>query len=179
MKQSIKISVKFLFVMTLLLGLLYPLSMTGVGQVVFSNQVNGQLIEKNGEVVGSKLLGQSWTGPEYLHGRPQEVSQLSPVSTEQKELVSKRIKERQAIEEREDKVPSELVLASASGLDPDISLEAAYYQAPRIARERQVTEELVNGIINEHKTGIDNVLLSNQKVNVLLVNLALDEIEEN
>lgn len=178
MKQTIKISLKLLLVMTVMLGLAYPLLMTGIGQVVFSDKVNGQLIESDGKVIGSKLIGQTFTEAKYLHGRPQEVSQLSPVSDKQKEIVDKRILARQTLEQSSEKVPSDLVLASASGLDPEISVEAAKYQVPRIAKERQVTEKIVDGIINEQTIGVDNFMLSNKRVNVLEVNLALDELQE-
>ena len=176
MKQTIKISLKFVLVMTVLLGVLYPLTMTGIGQLVFHDKVNGQLITKDNEVVGSKLIGQTFEGDTYLHGRPQEVSQLSPVSKEQEELVTQRVKQTQELEGTTDKVPSDLVLASGSGLDPEISVEAAKYQVPRIAEKRHVTEKIVNDIINEHTTGVDNFILSNKRVNVLEVNLALDDL---
>lgn len=176
MKQTIKLSLKLLLVMTVVLGVAYPLLMTGVGQLAFHDKVNGQLIESDKKIIGSKLIGQTFTEAKYLHGRPQEVSQLSPVSDEQKEIVDKRILERQSLEQSSKKVPSDLVLASASGLDPEISVAAAKYQIPRIAKERQVTEKIVDGIINEHTSGTDNFLLSNKRVNVLEVNLALDEL---
>ncbi len=176
MKQTIKISLKFVLVMTVLLGVLYPLTMTGIGQLVFHDKVNGQLITKDDKVVGSKLIGQTFEGDTYLHGRPQEVSQLSPVSKEQEELVTQRVKQTQELEGTTDKVPSDLVLASGSGLDPEISVEAAKYQVPRIAEKRHVTEKIVNDIINEHTTGVDNFMLSNKRVNVLEVNLALDDL---
>lgn len=178
MKQTIKVSLKFLLMMTLLLGLVYPLLMTGVGQFLFKGQVNGQFLTKNQEIVGSSLIGQTFEEARYLHGRPQLVSQLSPVSSEQKKLVAERIKQRQAFESRTDEVPSDLVLASGSGVDPEISFEAAVYQVPRIAKERQVTEKIVNDIINEQTVGQDNFLLSNKRVNVLKVNLTLDQLEE-
>ncbi|MBO0476725.1 potassium-transporting ATPase subunit C [Vagococcus sp. DIV0080] len=176
MKQTIKISLKFVLVMTVLLGVLYPLTMTGIGQLVFHDKVNGQLITKDDKVVGSKLIGQTFEGDTYLHGRPQEVSQLSPVSKEQEELVTQRVKQTQELEGTTDKVPSDLVLASGSGLDPEISVESAKYQVPRIAEKRHVTEKIVNDIINEHTTGVDNFMLSNKRVNVLEVNLALDDL---
>ncbi len=97
MKQSIKISLKFMLLMTLILGVVYPLTMTGIGQVLFNEQVNGQLVTKGDKVVGSKLIGQTFEEANYLHGRPQKISQLSPVSSEQKELVTKRIDERQQL----------------------------------------------------------------------------------
>ncbi|MDR2276973.1 MAG: potassium-transporting ATPase subunit C, partial [Vagococcus sp.] len=143
MKQSIKISLKFMLLMTLILGVVYPLTMTGVGQVLFNEQVNGQLVTKGDKVVGSKLIGQTFDKANYLHGRPQKISQLSPVSSEQKELVTNRIDERQQLEKTNKNVPSDLVLASGSGLDPEISLESALYQVPRIAKERNVTEKIV------------------------------------
>ena len=178
MKQTLKVSLKFMLVMTILLGLAYPLAMTGIGQVAFKDKVNGQLITKNEEVVGSKLIGQTFEEGKYLHGRPQEVSQLSPVSKEQEKIVNERIETRHNIEGTSEKVPSELVLASGSGLDPEISLETALYQVPRIAKERQVTEKIVNDIINEQTKGQDNFLLSNKRVNVLEVNLALEQLNE-
>lgn len=178
MKETIKISLKFLLLMTVILGVMYPLTMTAVGQVLFKDKVNGQLITKNDKVVGSKLIGQTFEDNKYLHGRPQKISQLSPVSTEQKELVSKRVSERKGIEKKDEKIPSDLVLASGSGLDPEISLKAANYQVSRIAKERNMTEKIVNDIIDEHTTGQDNFILSNKRVNVLEVNLALDELNK-
>lgn len=164
-----------MFLMTVILGILYPLSMTGIGQALFNDEVNGQLVTKDDKVVGSKLLGQTYESPKYLQGRPQEVSQLSPVSDEQEKAVSSRVKERQSIEGRKDKVPADLVMASGSGLDPDISLKAAEYQIPRIAKERQMTEEKVGAIINEHIVSKVTPLNTEERVNVLEVNLALDE----
>lgn len=178
MKQSIKISLKFMLLMTLILGVVYPLTMTGVGQVLFNEQVNGQLVTKGDKVVGSKLIGQTFEKTNYLHGRPQKISQLSPVSSEQKELVTNRIDERQQLEKTNKNVPGDLVLASGSGLDPEISLESALYQVPRIAKERNVTEKIVNDIINEHTIGQKNFILENKRVNVLGVNLALDQLNK-
>ncbi|MBO0437933.1 potassium-transporting ATPase subunit C [Vagococcus fluvialis] len=178
MKQSIKISLKFMLLMTLILGVVYPLTMTGIGQVLFNEQVNGQLVTKGDKVVGSKLIGQTFEEANYLHGRPQKISQFSPVSSEQKELVTKRIDERQQLEKTNKKVPSDLVLASGSGLDPEISLESALYQVPRIAKERNVTEKIVNDIINEHTIGQKNFIIENKRVNVLGVNLALDQLNK-
>ena len=178
MKQTIKISFKFILLMTLLLGVIYPVTMTGVGQVLFKDKVNGQLITQDNEVIGSKLIGQTFEDESYLHGRPQAISQLSPVSKEQEQLVTERVAERQKIEETQEKVPSDLVLASGSGVDPEISLEAAFYQVPRIAEKRHVTEKIVNDIINEQTVGQDNFLMSNKRVNVLEVNLALDKLNE-
>lgn len=178
MKSTIKLSIKLLVTMTILLGIVYPVTMTGIGKLFFSEKVNGQMIEKNGNVIGSKLLGQSFDSNKYLHGRPQIVSQLSPTSNAQEKIVRDRIQTRQIIEHRLDKVPSDLVLASGSGLDPEISLKAAKYQVPRIAKERQVTEEKVDDIINERIIGGGQFLISERRVNVLEVNLALDEISK-
>lgn len=178
MKQTLKQSLKLFILMTFILGILYPLSVMGIGQLFFSNKVNGQLIEKNDKVVGSKLLGQTFKSDKYLHGRPQAVSQLSPASLEQQNIVKERIKKQQSIEKRTDKMPSDLAFASGSGLDPEISIEAAKYQIPRIAKQRQVTEKKVGDIINECTTEDGILLTSTKRVNVLAVNLTLDELSK-
>ncbi len=178
MKNALKTALKFMLLMTLILGVIYPLSMTAIGQVLFHDKVNGQLVTKDEKIVGSKLLGQTFESPKYLHGRPQEVSQLSPVSKEQEKQVEIRIEKRQKIEGKQDKIPDDLVLASASGLDPDISLKAAQYQIPRIAKERQLTERKVDDIINEQIVSKVTPLNIEERVNVLAVNLALDELSK-
>ena len=167
-------------VLTLICGVVYPVIVTSIAQIAFPNQANGSIItvtQENGTTiaVGSALIGQTFTKPQYLIGRPQGTSQLSPVSEEQKALIQERLAWWQALDpENSGAIPSDLVTASGSGVDPNISPEAAEYQVDRIARVRNISAEAVREIIDRYTTGKLLGLWGEDAVNVLKVNLALD-----
>lgn len=167
-------------VLTLICGVVYPVIVTSIAQIAFPNQANGSIItvtQENGTTidVGSALIGQTFTKPQYLIGRPQGTSQLSPVSEEQKALIQERVAWWRALDpENSGAIPSDLVTASGSGVDPNISPEAAEYQVDRIARVRNISAKTVREIIARNTTGKLLGLWGESGVNVLKVNLALD-----
>lgn len=183
-------------VLTIIAGIVYPVVTTGIAQVLFPSQANGSLVYSNGKQVASSLIGQYWTQPQYLHGRPSVTvnlqgtpapyeadnsagSNLGPTNANLTKTVQQRIADLK--KENPDvpvgtPIPSDLVTASASGLDPDISVAAAYYQIPRIARARGLTQDAVRAIVDQHITGRFLGIFGEPRVNVLEVNLALDDI---
>ncbi len=171
-----------LLVMTLVCGVIYTGAVTAVAQLVFPKQANGCILSvtlKDGtkKEYGSKLIAQAFTKPEYLIGRPMMVTNLSPVSGEQKKLVEERIEWWHSFDtENAADIPMDLVTAPASGVDPNISPEAAYYQSHRIAKARNMSEDEVNNIIEKHTTGRFLGFIGEPSVNVLLVNLELDKL---
>ena len=167
--------------LTVLCGIIYPLVMTGIAQLTMPHQANGSLIvvEEDGKQVcyGSELIGQTFTQPEYLIGRPDDgsPSNLSAVSGEQAALAHERIQWWHELDpENTADIPMELVTSSGSGVDPHISPAAAEYQVPRIARERGMSEEEVRAVIEKHTEGKTLGFLGEDRVNVLMVNLELD-----
>ncbi len=167
-------------VMTLLCGVIYPIFVTGIAQIVFPNQSNGSIItitQENGTKidVGSALLGQEFTNPEYLIGRPMGASNLSPTSEEQNTLVQERVAGWHALDQNNiGDIPMDLVTASASGVDPNISPEAAEYQVARIASARGIDEAAVRSVIDKYTSERFLGFWGESGVNVLKVNLALD-----
>ncbi len=167
-------------VMTILCGVIYPGVVTGIAQTAFPNQANGSVITvrlKDGtqKDFGSTLIAQEFTKPEYLIGRPMGTTNLSPVGTEQEKLVKERIDWLHSIDpDHHADIPMDLVTASGSGVDPNITPEAAEYQIARIARKRSISEDAVRGIINQYTTGRFLGFWGEPAVNVLKVNLALD-----
>lgn len=169
-------------VLTLLCGVIYPGFVTGIAQIAFPNQANGSIItitQKNGAQidVGSALIGQEFSNPEYLIGRPIGVTNLSPVSVEQDALVQERMAWWHAIDKKNtDDIPMDLVTASGSGVDPNISPAAAEYQVARIASVRGIGEDAVREVIHKYTSGRFLGFWGEPGVNVLKVNLALDRL---
>jgi K+-transporting ATPase ATPase C chain len=176
--------------LTLVTGVAYPLLTTGIGHVLFPQQVAGSLVTDNGKTVGSRLIGQHFTEPQYFWGRPSATgpypynasassgSNQGPLNPALVTAVSERIAAlRQLDPNNNAAVPVDLVTASASGLDPDISPAAAYYQAARIASLRHLSLAQVNTLIATHTEGRQFGILGESRVNVLLLNLALDKLE--
>jgi K+-transporting ATPase ATPase C chain len=174
--------------MTILLGVVYPLAITGISQAVFPYQANGSLIIAGGKVIGSELIGQHFTKPEYFQPRPSAAgpdgydaasssgSNLGPTSKKLIDRVQVSVdKFRRENPGYQGPIPADLLTASASGLDPHISPESARAQAPRIANARGVTAVLIEHLIAQHTEGPDLGLLGEPRVNVLRLNLALDE----
>ena len=171
-------------VTTLMLGVIYPLAITAIAQVAFPNQANGQLVNQNGRVVGSRLIGQGFASPGYFRPRPSAAgmgydaansagSQLGPTNKKLIDAVKANV-EAATKENPNVPVPIDLVTTSASGLDPDISPAAADFQVPRVATERRMPEPQVRQLVAEHTAGRSLGFLGEARVNVLELNIALD-----
>jgi K+-transporting ATPase ATPase C chain len=185
MKKNLIISILMTIVTTILLGLIYPLIVTGLAQLIFHDKANGQLIVKNGQVVGSRIIGQGFSGPGYFHARLSAAgngydaansggSNLGPTNQKLIDRV-KADTERLQAENPGKPVPIDLVTTSASGFDPEISPAAAEFQVPRIAKERGMTEDEVRQFIAKHTLGRQWGFLGEPRVNVLELNLNLNE----
>jgi K+-transporting ATPase ATPase C chain len=186
MKKNLLIALWFTLVTTVMFGILYPLAITGLAQVLFPGRANGQLIERNGKIVGSRIIGQSFTEPGYFHSRPSSAgtgydptsssgSNLGPTNKLLIERVKSDVQKLQS-ENPNVPVPVDLVTASGSGLDPDISPAAAEFQIPRVARSRGMKEDDVRTLVQKHTDGRDLGFLGEPHVNVLELNLELDTI---
>jgi len=187
-----------LVALTLITGLVYPLAMTGIAQVLFPRQAQGSLIERNGVVVGSELVGQVFESDKYFHGRPSATTAPDPndstktvpapynaansggsnLGPSNKALVDRVQGDLDKLKQENPSasVPPDLVTTSASGLDPHISPEAALFQVPRIAKARNLPEDRVRQLVADHTEGRFLGLLGESRVNVLLLNLALDQL---
>ena len=186
-KKQLKPALLIFILLTLLTGVLYPLVVTVISQLAFPAQANGSLIVQNGTVVGSALIGQPFTSPKYFWGRPSATSppynagssggsNLGPSNPALEDAVKARVDALHAADPTNTlPVPVDLVTASASGLDPDISVAAAYYQVPRVARVRNLSEEAVRGLVASHIEGREFGVFGEPRVNVLSLNLALDD----
>ncbi len=196
MLKEIRPALVLFAALVVITGLIYPLAMTGVAEAVFPQQANGSLIRENGQVIGSSLIGQSFTSDRYFHGRPSATlgpdpsdptkttavpynaansmgSNLGPTSKALSDRVNADVAKLKA-ENPSAAVPVDLVTTSGSGLDPDISPEAAYFQVPRIAKARSMTEDQVRQLVAANVQGRFLGLLGEPHVNVLSLNLALD-----
>jgi K+-transporting ATPase ATPase C chain len=184
MKKNLVIALWFTLVTTVMFGILYPLAITGLAQVLFPGRANGQLIEKNGKLVGSKIIGQSFTGPGYFHSRPSAAgtaydatsssgSNLGPTNKALLDRVKGDVEKAQA-ENPSVPVPVDLVTASGSGLDPHISPAAAEFQIPRVAKDRKISEEELRALVQKFTQDRQFGIFGEPRVNVLELNLQLD-----
>jgi len=187
MKTLVRPAVTLLAALTVLTGVIYPLAVTGIGQLLFAHAANGSIMTVNGKPVGSALIGQHFSSPGHFWARPSATgpypnnaavssgSNLGPLNPALTDAVKARIEALRAADPGNDKpVPVDLVTASASGLDPDISLAAAYYQATRVARTRKLPIEQVNTLIEQLAERPWLGIFGEPRVNVLALNLALD-----
>jgi K+-transporting ATPase ATPase C chain len=198
MLQHIRPAIVMIVGMTIITGLAYPLGMTGISQVLFHHQANGSLIERDGKVIGSSLIGQNFTSEKYFHGRPSATTDTDPkdptktipapynaansggsnLGPTSKALVD-RVKDDTAKLEAENPgvpVPADLVTTSASGLDPDITPAGALFQVPRVAKARGLSQDAVRQLVEAHIDGRFLGLIGEPRVNVLELNLALDAL---
>lgn len=184
MKKNFVISLLFTLVTTVIFGLIYPLVTTALAQLLFHDQANGQLLQKNGKVVGSRIIGQTFDGPGYFRSRPSYAgtgydassssgSNLAPTNKTLIERVRADVQKAQA-ENPSVPIPVDLVTSSGSGLDPHISPAAAEFQVPRVARERHMSESELRALVEKFTQDRQWGFLGEPRVNVLELNLELD-----
>lgn len=190
MRSQIRPATVSIAIFTILTGVLYPLVITGIAQVIFPHQANGSLIVQNGQVVGSELIGQYFDNPRYFWGRPSATSpfpynaasssgsNLGPSNPALSEEVKARIAALKAADPANNlPIPVDLVTSSGSGLDPNISVAAALYQVPRVAKARGLNDELIRSLVDRFTEGRQFGVLGELRINVLELNLALDGIK--
>jgi K+-transporting ATPase ATPase C chain len=184
MKKNLITAILMTLATTVLLGIIYPLVVTALAQLLFRQKANGQLIEANGKLVGSKIIGQAFTGPGYFHSRPSAAgygyqadnsngTQLGPTNHQLTDRVKADAASLQS-ENANTPVPIDLVTTSASGLDPDITPAAAAFQVPRVAKARGISEDQLRSLVAQHTQGRQFGFLGEARVNVLMLNLELD-----
>jgi potassium-transporting ATPase KdpC subunit len=198
MLREIRPAIVVLVALTLITGLIYPLAMTGIAGVIFPHQAAGSLIERDGRIVGSTLIGQEFKSDKYFHGRPSATTAPDPADATKsvaapynaansggsnlgpsnKALIDRVQADLDALRKENPgaTVPVDLVTTSGSGLDPDISPEAAYFQVPRVAKARNLTEDRVRQLVSDNVQDRLLGVLGEPRVNVLLLNLALDRL---
>ena len=188
MKSVIRPAIVLFAVLTLICGVLYPFAITGIGQIAFASQAGGSLVLRDGKPIGSSLIGQAFSSPAYFWGRPSATSPMAnnaasssgsnqgPLNPALVDAVKGRIDAlKTADPSNKMPIPVDLVTASGSGLDPEISVAAAYYQTDRIARERKLSADVVRGIVDQYKAAQHVGFFGEPRVNVLALNLALDQ----
>jgi len=186
MKDNLRIAIIFTIVTTLIFGVLYPLVVTGLAQLFFPSQANGELIVKNGQAIGSRLIGQPFSSDKYFHPRPSAAgngydpvapsggaSNLAPTNKALLDRVNSDV-QKLRVENPGAPIPVDLVTTSGSGLDPDISPAAAEFQIPRVARARRISEQDLRAFVDKHTAGRQLGFLGEPRVNVLELNLELD-----
>lgn len=184
--RFIRPAIGLTILLTILTGIFYPLAITGIAQALFPSQANGSLVYKNGQPIASAIIGQDWTQPQYFHGRPSATtyaadnsggSNLGPTNSALLTEVQKNVdlvrKENPDVPDTTP-IPVDMVTSSASGIDPDISVAAAYYQIPRIAKARNMTQDQVRSIVDSHVQGRFLGIFGEPRINVLALNQALD-----
>ncbi|HML07621.1 MAG TPA: K(+)-transporting ATPase subunit C [Xanthobacteraceae bacterium] len=198
MLREIRPAIVVLVVLTLITGLIYPLAMTGIAQIIFPHRAQGSMIERDGRVIGSALIGQAFTSDKYFHGRPSATTAPDPADPSKtvaapynaansggsnlgpsnKALIDRVQGDLDKLRQENPAaaVPADLVTTSGSGLDPDISPEAAFFQVPRVAKARNLAEDRVRALVSDHIDGRFLGILGEPRVNVLLLNLALDRL---
>lgn len=187
MKKELMLALRFTLVTTLVFGVIYPLAVTGLSRLLFPKQAGGSLIERNGRVVGSKLIGQAFTSDKYFHSRPSaagagydasasSASNLAPTNQALVERVKSDVGKLQQ-ENPGTPIPADLVTASGSGLDPEISPAAADFQIPRVAKARGVSADSVKALVARHTQARTWGIFGEPRVNVLELNLDLDSLK--
>lgn len=183
--KTLRESLAVFLVLTVITGVIYPLAITVIGQVAFPSKANGSLVEHNGKIVGSELIGQNFTEVKYFWSRPSAAgynggastgSNYGPTNPAQWDAVKQRVADLQKANQGEAEIPIDLVTASGSGLDPHITPAAAEYQVSRVARARHVDEARIRELVREHTEGRTFGLLGEPRVNVLKLNISLDDL---
>jgi K+-transporting ATPase KdpC subunit len=190
-REQLKTTILMFIILTIITGIIYPLIITGIAQLFFHNQANGSIIVRDGKVIGSSLIGQPFDNAGYFWGRLSATSgeafnaasstgsNLGPSNPALLDALKTRVSNLQAADpDNKMPVPVDLVTSSASGLDPHISLAAAYYQVPRIARERKMRQDVVRAIVQENIENRFLGVIGEPVVNVLRLNLALDDVQK-